>query len=369
MGTPISGLTLGTVIDEANDLLVYVDVSDLTGSPQGTTKKIEPDKLPVTNIYSASGTLTASRVMTMAGFNLEFRQSTALLTIDAANFGVIAGGNTVSTSTILEASSTTKGFLMPRMTTAQKNAITTPPTSLFIFDTDLNAFNFNSGTPGSPVWSGFGGAGDGNGIYDGNGSLSGNTTVTCGGSDLNFNGTNNSFRIIDAAAFQFEGVSNCNVEQYRKSNGSGHSITDRHYLEDSISSKTEYTAFRTEIASNVNGSESGRYKLQSIYLGTLQTYLWLENRRVGINLTAAAGAALQIKVKSGDDALRVDASVNNALLVANSGKVSLTASVAGNATFNIPQGATPSTPVNGDIWTTAAGLFVRIAGSTVGPLS
>ena len=47
----------------------------------------------------------------------------------------------------------------------------------------------------------------------------------------------------------------------------------------------------------------------------------------------------------------------------------LLASVAGSAALNIPQGAVPTTPVNGDIWTTAAGIFVRIAGVTVGPLA
>lgn len=44
------------------------------------------------------------------------------------------------------------------------------------------------------------------------------------------------------------------------------------------------------------------------------------------------------------------------------------ASAAGSAGFNLPQGAAPTAPVNGDLWTTSAGLFVRIAGSTVGPL-
>ena len=40
-------------------------------------------------------------------------------------------------SSVLELRSTTKGFLPPRMTTAQKNAITTPATGLVVFDTDL----------------------------------------------------------------------------------------------------------------------------------------------------------------------------------------------------------------------------------------
>lgn len=50
-------------------------------------------------------------------------------------------------------------------------------------------------------------------------------------------------------------------------------------------------------------------------------------------------------------------------------KVITTAPTTGAAGFNLPQGTTPSAPVNGDLWTTAVGLFARINGSTVGPFS
>jgi hypothetical protein len=48
-----------------------------------------------------------------------------------------ATGSSIPTSTILELISTTQGFLPPRMTTTQKNAIATPATGLVIFDTTL----------------------------------------------------------------------------------------------------------------------------------------------------------------------------------------------------------------------------------------
>jgi len=44
-------------------------------------------------------------------------------------------------------------------------------------------------------------------------------------------------------------------------------------------------------------------------------------------------------------------------------------SAAGGAGLNVPHGVAPTTPVNGDMWTTTAGLFVRINGATVGPLT
>lgn len=39
------------------------------------------------------------------------------------------------------------------------------------------------------------------------------------------------------------------------------------------------------------------------------------------------------------------------------------------AKFNIPHGTAPTSPVNGDMWTTTAGLYVQINGATVGPLT
>lgn len=44
------------------------------------------------------------------------------------------------------------------------------------------------------------------------------------------------------------------------------------------------------------------------------------------------------------------------------------ASIAAAAGFNLPPGTAPTAPNNGDLWTTTAGLFVRVNGSTVGPL-
>lgn len=53
----------------------------------------------------------------------------------------------------------------------------------------------------------------------------------------------------------------------------------------------------------------------------------------------------------------------------NSALLRTSASVAGGARFRLPHGSAPTSPVDGDIWTTTSGLFVRINGSTVGPLT
>src|SRR5450432_984475 len=69
------------------------------------------------------------------------------------NVSVNSTGNLADTSAMLDVSSTTKGFLLPRMTTTQQNAIVLPATGLAIFNTTLNGFQVNTGTPLSPFWS------------------------------------------------------------------------------------------------------------------------------------------------------------------------------------------------------------------------
>lgn len=50
------------------------------------------------------------------------------------------------------------------------------------------------------------------------------------------------------------------------------------------------------------------------------------------------------------------------------GRLTLPSATTLSASLNIPHGAAPISPNNGDVWTTSAGMFVRINGSTVGPL-
>lgn len=47
------------------------------------------------------------------------------------------------------------------------------------------------------------------------------------------------------------------------------------------------------------------------------------------------------------------------------GKTTTAASATGGAGFNIPHGTAPTSPVNGDIWTTTSGVFARINGTNV----
>lgn len=60
--------------------------------------------------------------------------------------------NTPNASAALDVTSTDKGILIPRMTTIQKTAITTPAEGLLVYDTTLKCVSQNAGTSLSPAW-------------------------------------------------------------------------------------------------------------------------------------------------------------------------------------------------------------------------
>jgi hypothetical protein len=67
--------------------------------------------------------------------------------------GNVGIGGTANAAAILDAASTTKGFLPPRMTTAQRDAITTPPAGLMVYNTSTNKLNFYNGSAWEAVTS------------------------------------------------------------------------------------------------------------------------------------------------------------------------------------------------------------------------
>jgi hypothetical protein len=68
--------------------------------------------------------------------------------ISAQNVGINSTGAPPSASAMLDVASTTSGFLVPRMTTAQRTAIGAPAAGLLVFDTSLNTFLYWDGA----VW-------------------------------------------------------------------------------------------------------------------------------------------------------------------------------------------------------------------------
>lgn len=64
---------------------------------------------------------------------------------------VKANGNPADPSAMMDIESSGKGVLIPRLTTAQRNAIVNPATGLILYDTDTNVFMYYNSTSWTPL--------------------------------------------------------------------------------------------------------------------------------------------------------------------------------------------------------------------------
>lgn len=115
---------------------------------------------------------------------------------------------------------------------------------------------------------------------------------------------------------------------------------------------------------------------------TLSTFTGSADVVLTVNRTGPDGVIFRVR-HGGADVISVDnltgLAVTGTLSASGIGAVgaatssstnlNLAAGATGVSSLRIPHGAAPSSPVNGDVWTTTAGLFVRVNGVSVGPLS
>jgi len=80
------------------------------------------------------------------------------------------------------------------------------------------------------------------------------------------------------------------------------------------------------------------------------------------NIQTSGSSGVTLKNSAGSSVAIFGAAAG--LEVSFSGKVNTVLSATTGAGLNIPHGAAPTSPVNGDIWTTTSGTFVRINGVT-----
>ncbi|MDB5277549.1 MAG: hypothetical protein JWR61_2504 [Ferruginibacter sp.] len=121
----------------------------------------------------------------------------------AQNVGINATSSLPDNSAMLDVSATDKGFLAPRLTTAQQNAISLPATGLLIFNTTDNVFKVNTGTPAVPLWTPLA-MGSGAAISSLNGLTGVTQTFATGTSGTDFgitsSGTAHTFNLPTASA-------------------------------------------------------------------------------------------------------------------------------------------------------------------------
>jgi len=94
----------------------------------------------------------------MKKFTLLFTVLFAAFVINAQNVAINNDGSTAATSAMLDVKSTTKGFMMPRVTSAQRTAIASPVLGLLVFDTDTKTIWAYNGASWSNLTSAGGGS-------------------------------------------------------------------------------------------------------------------------------------------------------------------------------------------------------------------
>ncbi len=86
-------------------------------------------------------------------FTLALLFITSHVFCQVGGMSVSPNGSQPDASAGLDINFNNKGLLMPRMSTVQRNAIASPATGLFIFNTDCQVVNYNAGTPSNPNWA------------------------------------------------------------------------------------------------------------------------------------------------------------------------------------------------------------------------
>lgn len=95
--------------------------------------------------YGVRGVTSGSKTTGTAGyFDASGATNNYALVTDGGNVGI--GTTTPVASAKMEIVSTTQGFLLPRMTTTQRDAISSPATGLMVYDTTVNKVSVYNGT-------------------------------------------------------------------------------------------------------------------------------------------------------------------------------------------------------------------------------
>jgi hypothetical protein len=123
-----------------------------------TTREVSLNNIQITNTDA-----NTCEIRSINSKHLAFKGSDLLIFRDSSNntvgrFRYSLGacfciGGTNDTKAALEVISTSKVALLPRMTSAQKNAISSPPNGSIVYDTDLNKLCVYTGSAWETITS------------------------------------------------------------------------------------------------------------------------------------------------------------------------------------------------------------------------
>ena len=114
----------------------------------------------------------------MIKYLLTLTSITFVLATFSQGVSINSTGNAASSDAMLDINSTASGLLIPRMTQAQRNAITTPSTSLLLYQTDADSgFYFYDGTNWTPFLIGGNAANSGWATKGNNGTVAGTNFI------------------------------------------------------------------------------------------------------------------------------------------------------------------------------------------------
>ena len=160
--TPLGGLVVNeqgadadTRIEGDTDAnLVFVDAST---DRVGIGTNAPAAKFSVSGASSLDGAVTINDAGADVDFRVEGDTAANLIFADASLDAVGINQSSIATSAVLDIASTTKGMLIPRVTTTQRDAISSPATGLLVYNTSTAAVNFYNGSS----WAAVGGGGAG----------------------------------------------------------------------------------------------------------------------------------------------------------------------------------------------------------------
>jgi len=123
-------------IKDSSGSIFDASFNTLTGlTVNGTISATTYGNLPNT-LYTGDGTLQNNRIVDLSSFTLNFSSTTNPDVLSLNNGSIGVGVSNPNSSSVFEISSTTKGFLGPRMSETERLSITSPAAGLVVYQTD-----------------------------------------------------------------------------------------------------------------------------------------------------------------------------------------------------------------------------------------